>query len=323
MRIVTIIILFTFLYSCSENKQVLVKPIKFTEIDSLSNLNELRGFLKKADSNLNDFLCIPPNSYNGYAKQLTQLKHRLDSMFPDVSFIKEDFDNNGYTDLITTGEYYQNSFKVIAIMSYGSQKYSVIPLSLYGLNFPIYPKLIYKNGLPVVELYSYEVFPDFLENGIAKKTLIYEYGIFIDYYENSEDYQISKIEFSTNGCHGACPVYDLKLSKDSKSIFRAKFYNFSKKRDVDNRNEEGNFEVMIKKENYNEICEIINYIQLKNRKDGYFTGGMHAPSSSLRVHFTDGTIKTINDHGMAGTNGLNFLYRKLSNLRFNQEWKKI
>jgi hypothetical protein len=298
------------------------EPIKLTKIDSLSGLNELREFVRKADSSLIDFLCIYPNSYGNYHSKLSQLKRRQDSIFPNVTFLKEDFDKNGYTDLIITGEYYQYSFNVIAIMNYGTKKYSVIPLNLFETGFPIYPKLVYKNNLPAVELSALELFPEYSENGISKKTLIYKHGIFIEYYNGSENYQISKIEFSSNGCHGACPVFDLKIYKDSTSSFRAKHYNFSRNKEIDSNNEEGYFEGVINQEDYEEVCQIINYIELKNRKDNYFSGSMHEPSSTLKVYFDDGSIKTIEDRGKIGTNGLNLLYRKLSEFRFNQEWKK-
>jgi hypothetical protein len=323
MRILTIIILFAFIYSCSEKKQKPVKTIYLTKVDSLSGLNELREFVKNADSSLIDFLCIDPNSYGNYSPNLSQLKRRLDSMFPNATFLKEDFDKNDYTDLIITGEYYQHSFNAIALMNYGNEKYSVIPLNLFETGFPIYPKLVYKNNLPAVELNAIELFPEFSENGISKKTLIYKDGVFMEYYDGLENYQISKIEFSSNGCHGSCPVFDLKIHKDSISSFRAKHYNFSRKKEINTKSEEGYFEAMINKKDYEEICEIMNYIQLKNRKDEYFSGTFHDPFCYLKVHFTDGSTKTIKDRGKIGTNGLNLLYRKLSALRFNQEWKKI
>lgn len=324
MRIVTIIIFFAFIFSCSEKKQSLLKPIKFTKIDSLSGLNEIRGFIKEADSSLINFLCIAPNKYNPEYYSKSNWKNKLDSIFSQFSFPKGDFDNNGYTDLIITGEPYSYSFKVMAIMNFGKENYSVIPLTLSDINdYPIYPKLIYKNGIPVVELYSLYNFSDDVENDISKRTLIYKYDRFIDYNEPSEDYQISQIEFSSSACLGTCPVFELIINENSKSSFIAKYYNFSKNKKINSKGEEGYFETMINKENYSEICEIINYLQVKNLSDFYVAQGTDQPSCILRIHFNDGTVKTIEDYGKFGTNGLHFLYEKLSDLRFNQEWMKI
>ena len=120
MRTLITIILFALLYSCSEKKNTLAIPIKFTKIDSISKVPELRQFIKKADSSLSTFLYRSPKFCDvGSNHYILTLKRRLDSMFPDFTFIKEDFDRNGYTDLVVTGEYYQNSFKVITIMNFG------------------------------------------------------------------------------------------------------------------------------------------------------------------------------------------------------------
>lgn len=45
-------------------------------------------------------------------------------------------------------------------------------------------------------------------------------------------------------------------------------------------------------------------------------------TSSLKITFNNGNIKTISDYGMIGTYGLKILYGKLAELRFNQKWQK-
>ena len=323
MRILTIIIIICLAFSCSEKKNTRTEIRKKTEIDSISGLNEIREFVKKIDSSSNKFLCIMPTKYNTELYANSMIRKRLDSMFSDFSFIKEDFDNNGLTDLIVTGESYNNDFRVIGIMSLGKGEYSIIPLTLSDFkDSPVYPKLVYKNKMPVIELYSFSRPFENSDNGISKATLVYKYGIFIDYNDPSEDYQISKIEYKAEGCFGACPVFELILNENTESVFKAKYYNFNRDLKIEYGKEEGCFEVMIDKEKYNEICQIINYLQIKNLSHSYFSGGTDQPSCTLSVYFTDGTIKTIEDYGKTGTNGLRYLYRKLSDLRFNQEWKE-
>ncbi|MFK7750840.1 MAG: DUF6438 domain-containing protein [Kordia sp.] len=245
-------------------------------------------------------------------------------MFPNFTYIKEDFDGNGYTDLVVTGEYYKNQLEVIALMNSGKETYTVIPLDLRRAeDFPTYPKLVYKNQLPVIELYSSHNYAPVQENGISKNTLVYEFGSFIDYMEPSETYQISKIEFRANGCHGACAVFELVLNDDSNATFKAEHYNFSKEPITDFNDKEGYFKTTIDKEKHAEICKIIEYLQIKNREDRYFSGSFHHPSCVLKVHFKNGSAKTIDDIGLVGSNGLYYLYTKFYDLRFNQDWKKV
>ncbi|WP_298901603.1 DUF6438 domain-containing protein [uncultured Psychroserpens sp.] len=324
MRCLTIILTIILLHSCAKEKSTLKETIKRTKVDSISNLNELRTFIKTTDSTLNQFLYATPKSYNQEGFHVAKIKRRLDSMFPNITFIKEDFDANGFTDLIITGAFYQHSFKVMAIMNYGNDHYAPIPLTLSLINdFPIYPKLVYKDEIPAVELYSISNYAENFENGISKTTLVYKYGRFIDFNEEGEDYQISQIEYRAEGCFGTCPVFELVLNENAKSSFIARYHNFSKTLKIDPNKEEGYFETTIAKDKFSELCEIINYLQIKNLSDSYFAGGTCQPSCTLKVYFTDGTVKTIEDYGKSGTNGLYYLYRKLSDLRFNQDWEKL
>ncbi|MGH1384691.1 DUF6438 domain-containing protein [Kordia sp.] len=325
MRILICFVLFVSLYACSKGKNISYKPSTFTKVDSISSLPELRQFIKNADSSLQTFLCRSPKFYGISSNEfVTRFKRRLDSMFPDFTFIKEDFDGNGYTDLVVTGEYFENRLEVLAIMNYGRETYTVIPLDLRRAeDFPTYPKLVYKNKTPVIELYSSYNFAPIQENGISKNTLVYKFGSFIDYMELSETYQISKIEFRANGCHGACGVFELVLNDDLNATFKAEHYNFSKEPITDFNDEEGYFKTTIDKEKYAEIRKIIEYLQIKNREDRYFSGSFHDPSCVLNVYFKDGSTKTINDTGLIGSNGLYYLYTKFYDLRFNQDWKEI
>ena len=279
--------LFILLCSCLERKNTVYKPKIYTKVDSISSLPELRQFVKSADSSLQTFLCKSPKFYGmNSSNKVATLKHRLDSMFPHFSYIKEDFDNNGYTDLVVTGEYYENELRVLAIMNDGKEKYTVIPLNLrHQDDFPTYPKLVYKNRIPTIELYSSYNFAEVSENGISKTTLRYKFGAFIDYVKPSKAYEITNIEFKATGCHGRCPIFELNINENAISIFTAKHYNFSKESIVDNKGEEGRFETIIRNKNFTELCDILSYLQIKNYRDDYFSGSFHDPSCTLKSLF--------------------------------------
>ena len=322
MRPATILLLLALVFSCSKQQRATIKEP--TAIDSISGLKDMRNFVKLADSNLTRFVCKAPKFHGEDIYILSNTKRLLDSMFPNFEVIKEDFDNNGYTDLIVTGSYSHHSFDVLAIMSHGKDQYKTIPLTLSLTNdFPVYPKLVYKKERPAIELYSHSNFSWPSDNGIGKRTLVFKYDNFIDYTEPTETYQISQIEYSTSGCLGTCPIFELIVNEQTKSTFIAKYYNFSKKRAIANQKEEGTFETTIDSDDYIEICQIINDLQVKRLSDFYISGGTCQPTSTLKVHFTDGTVKTIEDYGKIGTNGLYVLYGKLADLRFNQDWEKL
>ena len=50
------------LFSCAK-KNVNVKQIKKSTIDSITDLNSLKAFVKTVDSTLKDFTCVSPHVY--------------------------------------------------------------------------------------------------------------------------------------------------------------------------------------------------------------------------------------------------------------------
>lgn len=317
-----IVVLLVFIFSCSEKKSEYFPVNGLTEIDSLETVDQIRDFLKNSDLQLNGFKYIQPQFYDPGFNDDYKIQIELDSIFHDFVSTKEDFDNNGYTDIILTGEHYRHKFGVIAIMNDGNKSYRKMPLSYLDRNeIPIFPKLFYKENKPAVELKSKASSWQKEKNGIFIKKLAYKWGEFLEPQITNEKYDIVQIEYSSKACHGTCPVFDLILNPDAKSTFIAKYFNFSRGKNI-NRNEEGYFEADLKTEDYSELCEIINFLQVKNLEEYYYSSGLHNPESILKVHFKDGSIKTIEDYGKMGTNGLVYLYNKLSALRFNQDWKK-
>ncbi len=361
MRITIFIIILVVIFSCNEKNEKRVGIIHKTKIDSITDVKELGNFAQKADLSLSNFSYISPQLYKKDFYSASKLKQKLDRMFPKSNFIKADFDNNGYTDIILTGEdgFY---YSVIALMSYGNNKYSTIALTLpdFPTDFPVYPKLVYINETPAIKLYTRGSSCLEQENQIIKETLIYKHNTFLEYNEKPQDLDVSKIEFRRTGCYGSCPVFNLTLRADSISNFRAKAYNFnpyrkkilekilkvtngikdSKERmkikdnlihnevmkDKDSLlfNEiKGNFEMKFKKKDFEEICQIIDYLNFDTLDEKCNVTTACGEASFLKIYFKDGTSKTISIFERIHIRGLSLLYHKLSDLRFNQKWKRI
>jgi hypothetical protein len=360
MRTTIFIIILAVIFSCNEKLEKRVGILQKTRIDSVTTESELSEFAQKSDSSLSDFCYITPQLYEKDFYSTSKLKQNLDTMFPKSNFIKADFDNNGYTDIIITGEvgFY---YSVIALMSYGNNKYSTILLTLpdFPTQFPVYPKIVFINEVPAIELYTRGSFCLKQENQIIKNTLIYKHNTFLDYNENPQERAISKIEFRRTGCDGRCPVFNLTLQADSISNFRAIAYNYKPSREIiikkvfkatkginDAKERvkianniihqevikakdsfafdeiQGNFEIKFKEKDFEEICQIIDYLNFDKLNKGCDIMATGSEVSFLKIYFKDGTSKTISLPRIE-VRGLSLLYHKLSDLRFNQKWKRI
>jgi hypothetical protein len=361
MRTTFLIIILSVIFSCNEKNNKRVGIIHKTKIDSILTEKDLVDFVRKKDLSLKDFSFITPQLYKNKFYSTSRLKQKLDNMFPKYNFIKSDFDNNGYTDILLNGEI-GSFYKVIVLMSHGNNKYSTTELTLpdFPTDFPVYPKLVYLNEIPIIELYTKGSYCLKQQNKIIKEKLIYNRDSFVEYNESPQEYKISKIEFERTGCNGICPVFSITLRADSMSNLNAKYYNYfpyrekllnklseitknikdpkeqiklkedllsheSKNKNIllFNKMINGNFETKLKNGEFEEICQIINYLNFDKLNKRCNVNTACSEISFLKIYYEDGTSNTIPIYSRIDIRGLRVLYQKLSDLRFNQKWKRI
>ena len=138
-----------------------------------------------------------------------------------------------------------------------------------------------------------------------------------------DENNIKKIQFSTSGCFGECPVFNLDLNKNDVSKFHAEWYNFKKSKNIKFKKEDKKFKTIISKIDFQQIEDILNYINFSELSKDYSVNWTDDQTSTLTIIYDDGKIKSIRDYGLVGTYGLKLLYKKLFDLRFNQNWKKM
>lgn len=328
-----ILLIISLFISCKHNESLKTNLISRTSIDKLISENEIKEFIVKIDTNLIKFKLSKPNNFKSLFSD-ENCKKIGDSLKITSSFIKEDFDNNGYTDLLFTGIYYDD-FYIYILKSYGENKYKIDCVFSGEGRTIVYPKLNYIDRIPVLDLYSRRRgrFAENLKKQIIdKSTLLFKYGKFIEYNPNPKKNDISKIEYSTSGCFGSCPVFDLTINKNGKSIFKAKYNNFIKIIDKKNfrliipdttKKEGGTFFLeQINQKKYAILVEMLNYINFEKLKKSYFVNWSDDQTGTLKITYNNGKVKTIRDYGLTGTYGLNLIYNKISELRFSEKWKQ-
>lgn len=260
-------------------------------------------------------------------------KKIADSLGIDKSFYEVDFDNNGLSDYLVIGDNHTCSgenniscdFSSMVLLRFPNDSVKSFHL-VKGYSGCIVPKIVKKNNTNLLEIYNQKrgVLSE-KGNNIEKNTLIYKFDGFIDYNENPIKHNIEKIEYSTTGCYGTCPIFELTINKDKSSIFNAKHYNFGtdeeKRKQMSSMKDEGFFKTEIKEENNNEIINLLEYMNFETLKNEYSVNWTDDQSSTLKITYDNGKVKVIEDYGLIGTYSLEKLYRLLFNLRKNQNWK--
>jgi len=136
----------------------------------------------------------------------------------------------------------------------------------------------------------------------------------------------SKIQYEAGACFGFCPIFKMTVNPDRTAIIEAEHFTFSENRSKDEFSEpvEGTFKTTLNKEDFNNLIILLDNADLKSLKSEYKNKNVtDLPTSYLRISFTDGTSKTIEDYGKNGTEKLQEIYTFIENLRFSNHWEQV
>lgn len=302
-----LIIIFTLFQSChgKSNSSVLYKS---NAIDSIQTIAQLDSFIRKVDDRLKKLKIS--ESFNFEDQNSSKKYKKIADSLNVQPWTKADFDGNGLTDILVIGNWYGHF--IICILD-KADKYELKPITRRSFQYYTFP-VVKNNKIK----YYFESDPE-MENWdkpqLRAITLAYKFGDFIEENKTPATHNISKIEYSTTGCYGTCPIFNLTIDSDRTSSWFADEYNA-----LDNAEVKGNFHTTISQEKYDELISLLNYIDFENLKDSYAVHWTDDQSSTLKITYDNGKIKSIHDYGLIGTFGLDRVYQMIFELRKNQEW---
>ncbi|MBY8963845.1 hypothetical protein KJK34_13875 [Flavobacterium sp. D11R37] len=332
MRLLSYILVLLVLFSC--NKRERAKAIQPSEINLLKDDKEVEQFIRKSDSLYKKFTLkkIQDLSCMGCDSSLVKLANRLGV---DYTFVKADFDNNGYMDLLATGEnktytidnydpdlevMFSKSFNAFTIMDFGNGNTKVFDLT-EDIFRGIVPKVKYEEGKALLVIYSprYVTRVERYKREESKSELTFKFNDFVEYNRSPKEYDIEKIEYSTLGCFGKCPIFSMLINKNGTSVFTAIEYNYTEPWQKGNLLQ-GVYKITLKDDTLNEIKSLLNYIDFPSLQEEYNVTWTDDQTAILKVTYNNGKTKTITDYGLQGTYGLRKFHAVFKELRLNQSW---
>ena len=317
-----------FLISCQKKEEFTFAGIKPSEIDSLKTEAQIEAYIHATDTTLKefelkDYSLVRTFQFPGldsinsiYAKKLGVTK----------TFYKEDFNNDGYTDILVTGGWKMSNkdigpfhFDALVILNGGKAKATITSIQK-DFNYAFVPQTKKTDSLPLLILHypqRYDTIYPPRPDSVQIK-LIYKSGSFVEYMKKpAKRHAIEKIEFSTGDCE-SCPVFQMILNNTGDSWFIALENNFEKI-----KRKEGCFKTRIDKTAFEDLSSLLNYIDFENLREDYCIFNTGPPHAVFKITYDGGKIKYIYDCGGGGTYGLTAAYEKIKQLRFTQEWKSI
>lgn len=333
MKLLPFAIFLLLFISCEKKEKFAKAEIKFSEIDSLHTNKEVEQFIGKTDDfyeyftlkKVQDIQCPGCDSV---------LKNMAIKIRINKSYYKADFDNNGYTDLLVTGEnkmsptkisngpvVFPMDFNAIVLMNFGKNKIKLYDIS-DGRFYGLVPNVEYSESQPFLVINTPEHYNPWkkFRTPARKSKLTFKFDDFIEYNPNPTDYQIEKIEYSSTGCFGECPVFTLNIDNDGSAKLVAKHYNYTKDWQK-GKLLQGNYSTTLPNIELKYLTGLINYIDFVNLKNEYAVSWTDDITGILKITYNNGKIKIITYYGMQGTYGLKRLHDLLDDLKKNQDWK--
>jgi len=317
-----------FFVSCKKDvPQFKRAPHIASKVDGLNNAHDVEWFIYDRDTNYYSFQLQTLHQFDDEDDEALNKLVKLNATRFKVnkSYYKEDFDNNGYTDLLVIGDTHWCTgitcqFACYAVMNFGGDSIQICNLVKDIFHHPVVPQVVYDNGKPLIRINELQRF-DYRNKMYKDSTnvkLTYYSGSFHEYNKKPANNKIEKIEFAVGGCYGTCSSFQINVDKDRSALFIAQYYNFSD----DAYNEEGSFKTTINLTDYDKIVDVLNYIDFSKLKDEYSVNVTDLSSCIVKVTYNNGKTKIIRDYGLQGTYGLSELYNLFYKLRFNQKWIK-
>ncbi|MGE8556309.1 MAG: DUF6438 domain-containing protein [Chryseobacterium jejuense] len=278
---------------------------KTNKIDSLQTVEDIQKFIEEKNID-----------YTITVSDKLQYSDQCKSTGDSLNFrpwIKEDFDQNGLTDLLLTGNT-KDGPKTICILDMGNE-FNTKKITRGSLYEPC-AFVTTKEGK--IEYKSEKILS---RNGyfsnLQTDYLMYKFGEFIEENRNPKRHNILEIEFDASPCYGKCASFTLKILSNRDVEWLAKRDNH-----VNFHDYSGAYKAKISQEQYKELTEILNYIDFENLDENYSVGHTDSATGTLKVTYDNLKTKNISDYGMMGTRGLQKLYKILFDLRGSAEWKK-
>lgn len=137
--------------------------------------------------------------------------------------------------------------------------------------------------------------------------------------------EFSNIEYEAGPCFGFCPMYKMTIDSNRSAVLEAERFNFSQgnSREDFSKPREGTFTAKITAEDYAKLTAMLDELNAKSLKNFYGDKNMtDLPTSYLRLKYTDGTSKVIEDYGKSGTPQLEEVYQFFESLKKSQTWTK-
>lgn len=250
-------------------------------------------------------------------------------------FVKKiDLDNNGFTDLVVNAyvpliivlnngdkDYKELNFRntrffsdnepeLDSIAEIENEKVLIFETEIQEFDDTEYPNIKIKENQEALSYNNETKESEWIIRDMKFKvdSLTVKYGELVEYKNKKSKFdKIKELHFSTTGCFGTCPIFEIKLTTDRNLEYNGKkFTNYS-----------GFKKFKLNQTDYDNLIGLVEYSELKKLKGFYSVNWTDDQTGTLKVIYENGNVKEIQDYGLQGTTNLKAIYKKLFEINKN------
>jgi hypothetical protein len=294
----------------SEKASIKINRFK-NSIDKLETDKEVVSFAKSINKKIFGKLQIKP--IDTIAKDLH--KCEIIKAWNIQNWEKTDLNNDGKTDLLFIA-YWPYQYTQYAIIDIGNSNFELVLISS-ELSYCKLVKPIKIDNKTELLLYDYKTALERIKKDGPMHcidTLTYKFGSIIE--RNTTTKQHNNIEYINFNLRFN---FSLKIDKQGNANYNCPEKIFMNR--LYENNYVGNSNKKIPIEKFDELDQILKYINIKDLQDTYEVDSSDHTTVILTIKFEDGSIKEIRDYGADGSYGLNAVYSKLIKIATETDWK--
>lgn len=294
MKFFSLFLLFSYLSICHGQK--------LNKIDSLTTAKQVEDFIRDDSNKINYYYLKVDEkiNYDLYCKAIA------DSLKLQKNWGKADFDNNGLTDLLVTGNT-SDGPQTIYILDKGGH-FESKNLSRGKLYEQCSFSTIKDNK---IEYQSIKYNSRYVSGKLVTENLVYKNGGFIEETRFPKRHHILEIKLEKKGSYKMNSYDKIEIVSN-----RDVTWSFN------DNDKFGASTSKLSQEKFNQIVNLLNYLDFENLADEYNAGYSDAATTYIKITYDNLKEKNIHDYGGMGSRGLKSLYDMIFDLIENQKWTK-
>ena len=304
---------------------------QLTLIEQIQTLEDVDSFLSKYVDSFYDIKMIPVIPTSAFRIKLKGIQDYFVDSLGISSYLKEDFDKDGRTDLLINAIWRLRPSGFV-ILDKGNGVYElktfidnqrnrmnmvfIKPGSIEG-NPCINYFLMDMNRL-VDSLLLKDLKDEYITGFLSEKNLVYTFNEFIEYNRKPSPLSFQKIDYQRGGIFEDYIHYSLQIHNDRKIYLRVEGENKYWK----DAKTFGTYSCVLTPKEFKKLKELTGYINLSGLKNKYDVERADVPWVDIKLSREKYKTVLILDRGLSGTFGLQALHQYFEKLYKSLNWKQ-